>query len=378
MTKRHRIAILHFQPVEYYPPVQNIIRFLGKELSEAEILVVTSSPRENAKLFKAEQGTVRILRTGHLSEQMSRWQRLFFYVGFNMRAVRALTSFSATHIFYFETLSSFPAFLYKRFFGRRTPLLIHYHEYTSPAEYAAGMALTRFFHRFERQLYPKASWISHTNQQRMEFFLRDEALKQNPSVQHVLPNYPPAAWAGDKKAPKSGQNLRIVYAGALGLDTMYIAEMVRWVEAQQGKVLFDIYSQQEGVDVRNFLVSAKARFTKHKGSVSYDELPATLRQYDVGVILYKGHIPNYVYNAPNKLFEYLACGLDVWFPQQMLGSLPYVRTDRLPKIAAINFESLDSELTPELLSHDGLTKYPGEFTCEEVLLQLLPYLNANL
>jgi hypothetical protein len=34
--------------------------------------------------------------------------------------------------------------------------------------------------------------------------------------------------------------------------------------------------------------------------------------------LYKGHIPNYIYNVPNKVYEYLACGLQVWYSKDLL------------------------------------------------------------
>ena len=65
--------------------------------------------------------------------------------------------------------------------------------------------------------------------------------------------------------------------------------------------------------VRIFIKN-KNQYVQFKGHINYDNLPTTLNKYQVGVILYKGHIPNYVYNAPNKLFEYLAAFLMFGIP----------------------------------------------------------------
>jgi hypothetical protein len=58
-------------------------------------------------------------------------------------------------------------------------------------------------------------------------------------------------------------------------------------------------------------------------SINYFKLPEVLIKYDVGLTIYKGFIPNYIYNVPNKVFEYLACGLKVWYSKDLL------TTDRL-------------------------------------------------
>jgi hypothetical protein len=60
-------------------------------------------------------------------------------------------------------------------------------------------------------------------------------------------------------------------------------------------------------------------------------LPQVLSQYDVGLILYRCRTLNFVYNATNKLFEYLVCGLDVWYPPCMLGLKTYARSTIAPR-----------------------------------------------
>ena len=63
----------------------------------------------------------------------------------------------------------------------------------------------------------------------------------------------------------------------------------------------------------------KSHNINFRGAISQSDFPLIISQYQIGLVLYKGHIPNYIYNAPNKLFEYLACGLDVWYPICMKG-----------------------------------------------------------
>ena len=95
-----------------------------------------------------------------------------------------------------------------------------------------------------------------------------------------------------------------------------------------------------------------------------------LKNYDIGVILYKGHISNYVYNAPNKLFEYLACGLDVWLPKKMTGSLEYVTVATFPKILALDFLNLQLFNLHKAINRDGCFYQKNSFFCESVLKEI--------
>src|SRR6202043_3312153 len=88
-----------------------------------------------------------------------------------------------------------------------------------------------------------------------------------------------------------------------------------WIIQQDGRATWDIYSDNITEDAKVFLKSLNPELVRFQGRVNYFRLPGILRNYHTGVILYNGHIPNYIFNAPNKLFEYWACGLDVWFPE---------------------------------------------------------------
>jgi hypothetical protein len=244
--------------------------------------------------------------------------------------------------------------------------MLHHHEYVTPAEYEHGSFFFRFLHRLEKRILPLASWISHTNRDRLQFFSKDMGLSDNFPCR-ILPNYPPAKWTVKSLKEELELPLKIVYLGALSEDTMYLKEFADWVIKQGGKVCWDIYSMQPDPAVLNYLLSLSSPYIRLKGSLDYESIPSVLRNYDVGVILYKGHIPNYVYNAPNKMFEYHVSGLDVWLPGVMVGARPYLTSVTYPKILSLDFEHLDRLDLSLLTARKGLAPKIGDYSCEKVL-----------
>ena len=157
---------------------------------------------------------------------------------------------------------------------------------------------------------------------------------------------------------------------------MYTKEFADWVIQQQGNVTWDIYSY-DAKNVKQFFTELNCDFIRLKGGINYEELPAILAQYDVGIILYTGHIANYMYNAPNKLFEYLACGLDVWFPSIMKGSLPYVTRQTYPKVLALDFTDLEHFNPDEAICRENHNPQPASFFYENVFDDLARSLLTN-
>jgi hypothetical protein len=358
--------IIHFAPIELYPPVQNLLRELERGQGTAKVLVLTTANRNRAlNVFRSDSQKVKIFRFGAADQSMNAFYRYWNYFKFYLGCLLMLMRHRPGRVLYFETLSSFPVYIYKRFLKRHSQVLIHYHEYSTPQQYAKGMKLERFFHALENYLYPKAIWVSHTNEFRMNKFKEDI---QPITFENgfILPNYPPSHWAtkvrGEVRSP-----LRIVYVGALSIDTMYTMEFATWVVQQAGRVCWDIYSYNYSPEAKQYFEGLGNPWVNLKEGVDYDELPGILQGYDVGVILYNGHIPNYIYNAPNKLFEYMACGLAVWFPHIMIGSLGYCTKETYPEVLALDFTKLDDFKFEEVLRRPGSTLKESSFFSESVL-----------
>jgi hypothetical protein len=364
------IVIVHFHPLAYYPPVQNLLNFISEKSISNRVYVITTKSKENKlKSYAAGNANISIHTYGSVGKGDFFLWRYFNYGIFYFLCFLKLIRTRPRAVLYFETLSSFPSYLYKRFVNKGARILIHYHEYASAAEYEKGMKLERVFHKYEKLLFPFASWVSHTNKERMQKFQADisPVTIKNP---FILPNYPPLSWAAVRQK-KNTAPYSIVYAGALGMDTMYIKEFAVWVENQNGLVEWDIYSQQDASQLMDYLLTVNSKHIHFRGCVDYSDLPAVLGNYNVGVILYKGHIDNYIYNAPNKLFEYLAAGLDVWFPVQMLGCMPYCTNHTYPKVVPVDFDNLRMLESTRIFLHNGMEYFPSAYYCEMVLPPLI-------
>jgi len=369
-----KYSIVHFQPVELYPPVMNWLNYLKDK--EINVRVLTMR-RKGVATFKVPGDEIRFKRFGILSSQFS-FFRYLHYFAFYISATFDLIINRPETVTYYETLSALPVVIYKRIFNRNCRIMVHYHEYTSPDEYRHGMKLNRWGHQLEKKIYTQCSWISQTNSDRLKYFMRDNNLKASPSLE-IFPNYPPNNWQAKQSKRRTPGVFRFVYVGALSLNEMFTKEFAGWVIEQAGCAIWDIYSANVTEETKKYLMCLDRRLIRFRGSADYFSLPEILKNYDAGVILYKGHIPNYIYNAPNKLFEYWACGLDVWFPENMKGSLPYVTKDSFPKIISIDFEQLNLVNLESKADRSGFSSKPSTFYCENVFDYVMQKaLNADL
>jgi hypothetical protein len=364
-----KLAIIHFSPLELYPPIQNLLPQLKGKANLTTVTIITTSNSNSAlHTIESNDPKINIVRLPTV-QRVSALIRYWRYVKFHSTALWLVIIHRPDSILYFETISSFPAYIYRRFINPKVKIYIHYHEYTSPLEYKQGMKLALYFHRFEKWLYPNASWVSHTNTDRMEKFKQDIEPVQvkNP---HIMPNFPPRSWYTPPKQ-RIDFPLKVVYAGALSMNTMYTKAFACWVAAQNGEVVWDIFSYNCTHDARMFIEQLKCGWISLKPGVDYYRLPSILKHYDAGVILYNGHIPNYIYNAPNKLFEYLACGLAVLFPEIMIGSLPFLNVESYPEVMPLDFNNLKNFEPQKAFDRTNRTLRKTAFFAEEALQPLL-------
>ena len=373
MNKRKRIAIIHHQPLEKFPPVQNFLNYIShRRDAQYEINTVTSGSDNAVKRFS--NGVTQIKRIYTLRRNSSTLKNLRNFGIFTIQTLYYLLKWRPCSIFYYESHSALPVYLYFKIFGARPKLFIHYHEYMTREEYRQkGMRLVNHAHGKERNfLYNIASWISHTNSERMKLFLDDNSFIK-PDICRVLPNYPPRSWSRNRR---SAGNIflpaRFVYVGTFGsFEDLYIREVLAWAKAMKGTIILDIYSFNISNEVELFIKSLNAENIRVLQTVDYSELPAVLDQYDVGLILYKATSLNFKFNAPNKLFEYLAIGLDVWFSKDMLGCFPYVRKDVYPKVIDVDFNNLGSFDFKDAINRDLIPEKITDYFSEDVYSPLV-------
>lgn len=347
-----RLSIVHWMPVEMYPPTINAARFFADR--GWTVSLTTTRNRHSLPAF-AWPGVA--LHRAPDQSAVSPARRAQAYAKFHALATLRLLTDRPDAILYFEPQSSFPVFLASRL--RRVPLFIHHHEYHSASDFqSAGMRMARIFHRLEiRALFPRARWISHTNAERLALFAGEHPEIPQENLR-VLPNLPPATW--DKITNRAwlseqGSPLRMVYVGSLSLRDTYLEALVEWVKTQRrGAVSLDIYAYNVDPETREYLdsLTQTGDVRWFRDGVAYDDLPAVLREYHVGVVFYRARTVNYRHNASNKLFEYLACGLDVLFSSRMEGVKSFARITAAPRVIEADFEKLD-RLTLSTLRNRG-------------------------
>jgi hypothetical protein len=371
MNRPTKIAILHWFPLEQFPPAQNLIDTLSSS-KHFDILCCTTRRPSDDKLFKNYGVAIRRTIFPSIDKILSR--RIFRFLIYHIVCFFSVLLYRPKVLLYYEPHSALAA-CFCLFLNRRCRLLIHYHEYREPRHFLdRGNSLARLGHWLEKKwLFRKAEWISHTNHDRIRLFLGDYP-QVSPSKMHSLPNLPPRSWIATKEqTPKSSDGtLRLIYIGAISLKDTYLEPLLKWFRnIHSDKVTLDLFINNIDPETKKFLANyCQEGLSIHLGGVPYDHLPNILPKYDIGLILYRCNTINYVYNAPNKLFEYLTCGLSVIYPNQMLGVLPYARSDCSPWVKSIDFENLYKLSIDEINKWNG-TARPWNETCETTYKTLI-------
>jgi len=352
--------IVHFNPIEKYPPVLNLLSEIDKCDLQCRFIVYTTYPNSGNINFYKYIPIIRIKNFFHFKRAI----RFIGYAFFHVKLLFLLLKHRPYKILYYESLSSFAPIFYGWLMNWKIKLYVHYHEYTSNKDYMEGMLINRLFHAMEERCYNKMIWISHTNPDRVEKFLLDHPYILKDKL-HVLRNFPPLSWGCALHKPSvHPMKVRVIYVGAFSNKTMYIKEFAEWVSMHSGRIVWDIYSHEFDSDTVSLIQKIDPRNISFKGYIPYRNMPYIVSNYDVGVILYRGHIDNYRYNAPNKLFEYYACGLDVWFPEELTSSYKYITNNSYPKILCLDFNRLVDYNLEELISRKGLIYKPSKYFFE--------------
>jgi len=272
-----------------------------------------------------------------------------------------------------EPHSALATWLYYEVFAGKARLFIHHHEYYAPEDFARpGMRVLRATYKLERRdLFRRAEWISQTNQQRLTLLKQAYPLVDD-SKGRVWPNYPTRCWAQrarDRKCERDSARTRFLYLGSASLEDTFIGEFARWIAGHPNETSLHVVSNNISRDVWADLQSLGAsNIVLNDAGWDYEEIPSLASQFDVGVVLYKGNTKNFVYNVPNKTIEYLAAGLNVWYPAQMTSMREFETSYPDLPLLQMNFEALPQRV-PSLRQLNRPGAFP--FTSENAIAPLI-------
>jgi hypothetical protein len=339
----NKIAILHFNIIEKYPPVMNFIFDAFEENPTQEILVFTT--KNNTSYTTPHFPNTKIYRFGTLSANPI--IRYTSYLWFNLMSSIVLLLNRIDKITVFETLSIFPFWIVSKML-RIKKGHIHFHEYMSEPERIASSVYMKVLFKLENQLLKKYP-CSQTNEDRKRLFLIDKPFLKSEMVE-VRPNMPPKSWwknYGKFKKQSSYAKIKLVYIGACNMQTMYVKEVLDWVNSNRHNLELTIFSQELDKETENLILSYNCKSINLLQPVDYYDLPKEIIKFDIGLVLYNGHIPNYVYNVPNKVYEYLCCGLQVIVDQKLITTLRL----GIEQIHVVDYSSLDLKSIKKSISN---------------------------
>jgi len=329
-----KIAILHFNIIEKYPPVMNFIYDKLEENPELQILVFTT---QNTTSYQTPHfPNTKIYRFGEVSANPI--VRYSSYLYYNLLSSLILLFSKVGHVTAFESLSVFPLWLRMKL-RPSSKAHLHFHEYLSEPERMASSGYMKFLYKLEDSLLNNCT-CSQTNEDRKRLFLEDKPFLKPEKVE-VRPNMPPKSWwnkFGQFKKPSTDGKIRLVHVGACDNKTMYVKEVLDWVKSNPDTLELTFISQQLDDATKAIILSYKCSTICIQAPVNYYELPQELMKYDIGLVLYRGVIDNHRFSVPNKVYEYLTCGLKVFCGNNLISTINL----KNPMIECVYFEHLNS------------------------------------
>ena len=365
-----RIACIHVLPVEYYPPAMTMLEVLARH-ADWDVSVWTTANSRGQVPWNPAGLSVERIRQASPSAFLP--IRASGYLNWHLRTARAIAKWKPDVVISVEPHSALAAWTYYRVFNGRAPLFIHHHEYYAPEDFdAPGMRLLRATRGLERDnLFTRAVWISQTNERRLEL-LRQTNPAVSKEVSRVFPNYPPRSWverAAQARRGTTDSRTHFLYLGSASLEDTFIGEAAAWAARHPEMCTLTIVGNNIAGSAWSYVESLKAsNISIDRAGWEYDEIPERLADFDAGLVLYKGNTQNFVYNVPNKIFEYLAGGLAVWYPQEMIATAEFHRAHPALRMREMDFRQLPSAI-PQVHRQPGTNAV--EFTAELAMTPLI-------
>jgi hypothetical protein len=311
----------------------------------------------------------KLITAEKYNSKINIFQRFFIVLRFFLRG-NLSTLFQSGTVMCFESISVI-GLCVSNVFNHRQKLLMHYHEYFSIEEYRGESFLEFLGYKLEGSVLKKALWISHTNDDRLNLWAKDNS-NINPLVLKVFPNYPPSIWKNSNREIINQINkIRLVHIGSLSIDSMYLNEVLSHFGSNSSYSI-DFYSHKFSQDVRDAIELHDN--CKINGAIDYENIPKLKGLFDVGLVLYKGLSLNFKYNAPNKIFEYLALDLDVWCSDKLISAKRFERLNCYPKMIMVDYTAINQFDVERARSKVGLAYSPTPYTCETVFNEILAHL----
>ena len=297
------LCVVHFLPIAKYPPLHYLIHFLGQQAG-IQCTIVCSGKKEDFQFAYANVSVHFV--DGQPTSSVNKKIRFWSTVKKKLRG----RSFDACLGYGDEFSGLIATTMSCKWRG------LHLHE-LPPSLHLGNKFLSRS-QRLEifalRQRLKRFHWISQVTPERASLFAeRFGASSDN------LFNFPPKSFAMDREPlkPKDG-TLRVLYVGSCNAHSIHV-EALHDLSDLPGISVSVLPTNRIGLDE----VKANKKI-QILHPCPYHELPEILAGYDVGMVLYKGASDNMRLGVPNKVVEYVSCGLFALYVSSIEGIRSFV------------------------------------------------------
>ena len=307
------ICVVHYLPVEEYPPLQNLMVALRKQ-KRLNVVIFTGSLETRSYHLQSLAENIIVFFFPYLKAGGWR-QKLDFAMMVRKESVNR--SFDCVFAFGDE----FSGLVCSRMNSKIKAL--HLHEL--PPQIGVGNKFLSKSLFFELVLLhftiKRFKWISQVTPRRAELFSKRFQVQ----CRHLY-NFPSARFESNIRGKRVNGRLRIIYVGSCNPVSVQVSILKR-LSMSKLVELSVLATNKQGLEQVAGLTG-----TQLLSRVPYSKLPNLLRQFDVGLVLYNGHSDNMRYGVPNKLIEYLRCGLHVVYPSALESVTDFVSAHNLTSV----------------------------------------------
>ena len=266
---------------------------------------------------------------------------------FGYIAGRRIAGSDATHVVCFALESLLCGTLAKR---KRPDLKLIFDSNELHIESYINPVKKRLWARVQKFCVPYCDAIMHAEGNRLEYFRKHH----DPSDrrQFLLENFPhhiPREEIGEKP---SRPPVRVLYVGVLGYDrfTRELIDIFRELSPEYSLDLVGPVGPQYKEELERELRQNPAPHIRILPAIPHGEMSNLIRNYHIGIALYKNNCLGNYYCAPNKVYDYLMNGVPV-IANDYPGLLKVLEGGRLGAcVKEVDLNNFRSAL--ELINHE--------------------------
>lgn len=227
---------------------------------------------------------------------------------FCWQAARRIAASDDTHVVCFSLESLLAGALAKR---RRPEIKLIFDSNELHVECAINPARKKLLAWIQEFCVPYCDVIMHAESNRIEYFRKHYDPSDRP--QFLLENLPYFIERSEVGTKPERPPTRVLYVGVLGFDR-YTRELIgifRELGPDYSLDLVGTCGDAFRAEMEQLIEESQAKNVRILPGIPYKEMSNLIRNYHIGIALYKNNSLNNYYCAPNKVYDYLMNGVPV-------------------------------------------------------------------